>query len=1133
MPERQEQLQGRVLSAHLPANMKSAGSSNSTPAFPAAHASEAHPQKSIGFPISPYAELHCLSNFSFQRGASHPDELVTRAYDLGYEALALTDECSVAGVVRADTALKEHIAELTKEDEAHPELPPQRHPFKLLLGSEFAFEGFRLVAIARNLAGWGGLCQFITAARMAAPKGRYHVSLQESNFSLLRECEMVFVPQRGEVETDRIAGQVGEVVERLGTLPWLAVELFNELDDDLWLATLQQVRLATGAPLLAAGDVHMHVRSRKPLQDVITAVREGCTVAECGFALQSNAERHLRSRLRLEMIYPRALLAATLELARRCNFGLHEIAYNYPMESVPVGLTPAQALRRLTLQGMHKRYPQGAPFKVRRQILHELELIAFKRYEMYFLTVEDIVRHARSQGILCQGRGSAANSAVCYCLHVTEVDPTMTNLLFERFISRERNEPPDIDVDFEHQRREEVIQYIYRKYGRERAAIAAVVVRYRSRSALRDVGKALGVPAALVDAFAKDHYWFDSEILEQRLSEACERVGVTASPALIAQWLELTQQLRDFPRHLSQHVGGFVLTQSKLTQLVPVENASMPDRSIIQWEKDDLEAVGLMKVDVLALGMLSAIRRAIDFRNAWRGEDGAEPWTLQQIPREVPEVYDMICAADTVGVFQIESRAQMSMLPRLKPRQFYDLVVEVAIVRPGPIQGGMVHPYLQARKRRDAGEEIKYIKDELAPALGRTLGVPIFQEQVMQLAMVAARFTADQADALRRSMAAWSRKGGVHRFREPLVEGMTANGYPLAFAEGIFKQIEGFGEYGFPESHAASFALLVYISCWLKCCEPACFLAAILDAQPMGFYSPSQLVQDACRHGVEVRPVDVTASALDCTLERADALSPCQREREREVVARSAINPNQPAVRLGLRQIAHLSQAGATRLVEARAQALFQSVEDLALRADLDACDMAALAGADALMALAGHRRQQVWQATAQRRAPQLLKGVPVHESPLQLEEASEGEEIVGDYAALGLTLRRHPLALLRPRFERLRLLTADQLRPLPHGRKVRACGIVTMRQRPPTAKGVMFVTLEDETGIVNVIVWKDLVEAQRGPLLKSKLLAVEGVWQRDVESGGEVRHLLAHGFRDLTPWLGRLAENRRSRDFH
>ncbi len=1152
MPEQPTQLQGRVVALPgRPQRFESSRIGSGVGIDPIA-------QEPLALqPIARYAELHCLSNFSFQRGASHPDELVIRAYDLGYEALAITDECSVAGVVRAHVALAEHIAELEKEEAAQPGMPPLRHPFQLLLGSEFAFEGFRLLAIARDLEGWGGLCRFITAARTTAPKGSYRVSLEDSDFSLLRGCEIVFVPERGfgqvgQVgqlgstptslegnETEALCQQVAAIAALFDAPPWLAVELFNELDDDLWLATLQQVRLATGAPLLAAGDVHMHVRSRKPLQDVITAVREGCTVAECGFALQRNAERHLRSRLRLEMIYPRALLAATLELARRCHFGLHEIAYDYPLESVPPGMTPAEALRRLTVQGMRKRYPNGTPFKVRRQIIRELELIAFKRYEMYFLTVEDIVRYARSQQILCQGRGSAANSAVCYCLHVTEVDPTMTNLLFERFISRERNEPPDIDVDFEHQRREEVIQYIYRKYGRDRAAIAAVVVRYRSRSAIRDVGKALGVPTALIDEFAKDHHWFDAEILPGRLREAGERAGIDVSPHLVAQWLDLTQQLRDFPRHLSQHVGGFVLTQTQLTRLVPVENASMPDRSIIQWEKDDLEAVGLMKVDVLALGMLSAIRRAIDFRNLWRG---GEPWAMQQIPREASEVYDMICAADTIGVFQIESRAQMSMLPRLKPRQFYDLVVEVAIVRPGPIQGGMVHPYLKARARRAAGEEIKYIKDELAPALGRTLGVPIFQEQVMQLAMVAARFTADQADALRRSMAAWSRKGGVHRFREPLVEGMTANGYPLAFAEGIFRQIEGFGEYGFPESHAASFALLVYISCWLKCCEPACFLAAMLDAQPMGFYTPSQLVQDARRHGVEVLPVDVTQSGLDCTLEvpSDDSQHPTTQERRQSAAqpidpqfAGRLGHPHQPAVRLGLRQIASLKAAGAERLVAARAQASFASVEDLALRADLDAGDMAALAAADALYALAGHRRQQVWEATAQRRAPALLKGVPIHEPSLELPAAEEGEEIVGDYAALGLTLRRHPLALLRPRFERLRLLTAAQLRPLPHGQSVRACGIVTMRQRPQTAKGVMFVTLEDETGIVNVIVWKDLVEAERAPLLQSKLLAVQGVWQRDVESGGEVRHLLARGFKDLTPWLGRLAESRRSRDFH
>ncbi|MDB5945319.1 MAG: dnaE2, partial [Ramlibacter sp.] len=601
------------------------------------------------------------------------------------------------------------------------------------------------------------------------------------------------------------------------------------------------------------------------------------------------------------------------------------------------------------------------------------------------------------------------------------------------------------------------------------------------------------------------------------------RAGVREKPLKLRQWLELTQQLKGTPRHLSQHVGGFVLTQTRLTQLVPVENASMKDRSIIQWEKDDLEAVGLMKVDVLALGMLSALRRTLELRNQWRGSQ----WSLAEVPKEDAATYDMICAADTVGVFQIESRAQMSMLPRLRPRKFYDLVVEVAIVRPGPIQGGMVHPYLKARQRQREGLPIHYIKDELEPALGRTLGIPIFQEQVMQLAMVAAKFTAGQADALRRSMAAWSRKGGVHRFRDPLVKGMTDNGYPPEFAEGIFKQIEGFGEYGFPESHAASFALLAYSSSWMKRHEPGCFLAAMLNSQPMGFYTPSQLIQDARRHGVEVRPVDVTLSAVDCTLEPPEATGA-----DHDLPGQG--NVLQPCVRLGLRMVGTLSDKGSERIVLAREQAPFTSVEDLALRAGLDLKDMNALAAADALSSLAGHRRQQAWAASAQRRVPALLKDAPIEEDRLQLQSANEGEDIVFDYAATGLTLRRHPLAVLRPRLARMKLLTSSQLRPLPHGSPARACGIVTVRQKPPTAKGTVFVTLEDETGTVNVIVWSHGGEAQRDALLKSRLLAVEGVWQRDVESGGQVRHLLASKLRDLTPLLGRLAEQgTASRDFH
>jgi len=1082
-----------------------------------------------------YAELHCVSNFSFQRGASHPEELVERAYGLGYAALAITDECSVAGVVRAHVGLREHLETLTEDERTHPERPP--HPrneaFRLLPGSEFDFGRCRLVVLPHDLEGWARLCEFISAARMHADKGTYHVDWLTSDLASLAHCEVLFVPRRVAGAVPDMAGLCADLAHAAGLFGrhlWLAVELPNEFDDDLWLAALQQAGAATGVPLVASGDVHMHLRSRKALQDAITAVREGRPVHECGFALQGNAERHLRHRMRLAGLFPPELLASTLVVAGRCRFSLDEIRahYQYPLENVGNGETPARTLARKTWAGAQQRYPGGIPPKVRDKVAHELALIGEMGYEMFFLTVEDIVRFARERNILCQGRGSSANSAVCYCLGITAIDPDTGNLLFERFMSRERREPPDIDVDFEHQRREEVIQYIYGKYGRERAAIAAVVIRYRSRSALRDMGKALGVDERLVDEFAKDHYWFSDAVMAERLQEAQARCGVREDPFRLALWIELTQALRGFPRHLSQHVGGFVLTQGRLTRLVPVENAAMKDRSIIQWEKDDLEAMGMLKVDVLALGMLSAIRRALDLRAHWRGV----PLGMHHIPQGDAAVYDMICEADTIGVFQIESRAQMSMLPRLQPRCYADLVIEVAIVRPGPIQGGMVHPYLKNREKLRRGEAVPEPYPALHPALGRTLGVPIFQEQVMQIAMIAAAFTADQADRLRRSMAAWKRKGGIEKFYEPLVDGMVARGYAREFAEGIFQQILGFGEYGFPESHAASFALLVYVSAWIKQHEPACFLAALLDSQPMGFYSPSQLVQDARRHGVEVRPVDVCVSELDCTLEARAADAPPVPQLEPRLAGRQG-DAGQPAVRLGLRRVVGLSEEGSTRIVESRARGPFADAEDLALRAGLDAGDMAALAAADALMSLAGHRRQQVWEATAQRRAPALLKGVPIHEPPLALPAAPEGEEIVGDYASLGFTLRRHPLALLRPRLARMRLSSAAQLRDAPSGRTVRACGIVMGRQRPQTANNTMFVTLEDETGNVNVIVWQDVAEAWREPLLKAKLLAVQGTWQRDTGSGGEVRHVLATGFKDLTPLLGRLAEQSRSRDFH
>jgi error-prone DNA polymerase len=1072
-------------------------------------------------PASPspaYAELHCLSSFSFQRGASQPEELVQRARALGYQALAITDECSVAGVVRA--------YEEARQLGVH-----------LLLGSEFRVElpgggVFTLVALVHNLQGWGNLCAFITHARMAAAKGQYRVTWADVQQQSLADCEILLTGLEA-LSMESAHAVCAGMRTLYGGHVWLTVTHRLCGDDALRQYRLQQLTRLTGLSLVATGHVHMHVRSRKPLHDVLTAVRVGLPLTQCGFELQANAELHMRSRARLAALFPPELLAATLQIAARCTFTLQELRYQYPMEAVLPGHTPAQTLRQYTEEGARERFAGGVPEDVRRQMEHELALIAEKSYEMYFLTVHDLVRFARSRGILCQGRGSAANSVVCYCLRVTEVDPSRMKMLFERFISRERDEPPDIDVDFEHQRREEVIQYIYEKYGRDRAAITAVVAHYRPRSALRDVGRALEIPEELINAMAKEHPgMYSRELLVERLQSAIERVagssgfvqapgagaGFTIPPPRRLQlWLSLATELQRFPRHLSQHVGGFVLTQGPLTRLVPVENASMKNRSVIQWDKDDLDAVGLLKVDVLALGMLSAIRRCLQLIGQTRGS----PKCMQDIPAEDPAVYAMISRADTIGVFQIESRAQMSMLPRLRPQEFYDLVVEVAIVRPGPIQGGMVHPYLKARANK---EKQKSEFPQLDEALSRTCGVPIFQEQVMQIAMLAADFTAGEADQLRRSMAAWKRKGGVYKFYDRLVGGMRKKGYPQEYAERLFKQIEGFGEYGFPESHAASFALLVYTSCWLKWYEPACFLAALLNSQPLGFYGPAQLVQDAQRHGVQVLAADVVHSDWDCTLEACEPDAPA-------VCSRAEGLPEQPAVRLGLRMVKGLSEKVAERISQQRQQAPFANTQDMALRCQLDVADLRALASADALQSLSGHRRQQVWDASALRAAPALLQGVPIEEEALQLQAAEEGEEVVFDYAAVGLTLRTHPVALLREQLHARRLLTAEQMRFYPSGRLVRACGIVTARQQPQTAKGVVFVTLEDETGSVNVIVWKAVKESFRDVLYHARLMAVYGVWQRDDESGGEVRHVVAKRLVDLTHLLGELSTV--SRDFH
>ena len=976
--------------------------------------------------------------------------------------------------------------------------------------------GPRLALLAMNRQGYNALVQWITLARQRAPKGQYLALMSDVEGQVpeapalagMPGCFALLMPPR------RLSAfeQPFETLyhQALWLKTWFgpdraALAITRRLGphDAPLLEVVQRVAALTGLPIVATSDAAMHVRSRRPLLDVLTATRLKCRVADAGFALEGNAEAHLQTRLRLAQLYRPEWLQATLDIAARCTFSLAELRYEYPREIVPAGHTPTSWLRRLTEEGAVRRYPQGLPAEVRGRIEHELALIGRLQYEAYFLTVADIVQWARSQGILCQGRGSAANSAVCYCLEVTAVNPDEQKmLLFERFISAERNEPPDIDIDFEHQRREEVIQYIYRKYGRERAALTGVVICYRPRSALRDVGRALGFDLDRIEAVSKGQHWFDGRhINAERLREN----GFDPESPLCRLWMELTAQLIGFPRHLSQHPGGFVIARDSLAQLVPVENAAMEGRSVIQWDKDDLDALRLIKVDILALGMLSALRRALQMVSAKRGV----PLSLHQIPSNDRPSYAMLSRGDSVGTFQVESRAQMSMLPRLKPANFYDLVIEVAIVRPGPIQGGMVHPYL---KRRSGEEPVDYPSAEVKKALERTLGVPIFQEQVMQLAILAADFTPGEADQLRRAMAAWKRKGGLGPFHERLVGRMVEKGYEREYAERIFKQIEGFGEYGFPESHAASFALLVYASAWLKCHHPDAFLAALLNSQPMGFYAPAQLVRDAREHGVTVLPVSVLASEWDSTLEPATP---------------AAGAPLLQPVRLGFSRISGFREDAAKRLVAERARAPFASPEDLSRRAQLDAHQMALLAQADALAPLTGHRHQAAWVvAGVDTRATALLRDTRTHEAPATLQPPDAGTTVLADYRATGLSLTHHPVALLRPQLASFKVLPAAVLRGFPSGRLARASGIVTHRQRPETAKGVIFVTLEDETGAVNVIVWPQVAEQQRQPLLASRLLTVYGIWQN--ENG--VQHLVARKLVDHSPLLQGLATH--SRDF-
>ncbi|HAQ27321.1 MAG TPA: error-prone DNA polymerase [Pseudomonas sp.] len=1024
-----------------------------------------------------YAELHCLSNFSFQRGASSAKELFERARAHGYRKLAITDECTLAGIVRAWQAAKES------------ELP-------LIVGSEMRIhDGPKVVLLVENLEGYQRLCKLITQARRRAKKGEYRLLREDFTAPMTGLLVLWIADETAERSREREEG--GWLRERFAQRLWLAVELHRGPNDAQRLEYLQKLARELGIPAVAAGDAHMHARGRRALQDTLTAVRHHVTVAEAGFRLFPNGERHLRPYEQLRELYPPELLDETLRIAERCTFDLGQLSYQYPHELVPAGQTPTSWLRVLTEKGARWRWPDGTPEKARELIETELELIAELKYESYFLTVHDIVRFARVQSILCQGRGSAANSVVCFALGVTELDPVKNNMLFARFLSKERNEPPDIDVDFEHDRREEVLQYVFRRYGRGRAALTAVASTYHGAGAIRDVARALGLPADQINALA-DCCSRRGERLPtpERLRES----GFDPDNALLRRVLILAGELLGFPRHLSQHPGGFVISEHPLDTLVPVENAAMADRTVIQWDKDDLDLVGLLKVDILALGMLSALRRCFDLVSRYRQQ---KPWTIASIPAEDEATYAMISRADTIGVFQIESRAQMAMLPRLKPETFYDLVIEVAIVRPGPIQGDMVHPYL---RRRNGEEPVDYPSEELKPVFERTLGVPLFQEQVMELAVVAAEYTPGEADQLRRSMAAWKRHGGLEPHRQRLTERMLERGYTPEFTARIFEQIKGFGSYGFPESHAASFALLTYASCWLKCHEPAAFACSLINSWPMGFYSPDQILQDARRHGIETRPVDVNHSDWDCTLE-----------------------PNggeQPAIRMGLRMIRGFRQETAESIERARRQQSFGDVADLCLRAGLDQRARAQLADAGALHGLAGDRHRARWAVAGVEGQLPLFAGQTTRELPVSLPRPTVGEDLHTDYDTLGTTLGPHPLKLLRAQLRGKRCRSSRELRGIEHGRNVSVAGLVVGRQKPGTASGVIFLTLEDEFGMVNVVVWKDLGERQRRVLVDSQLLRIDG----RLEMQHDVVHLIAGRLTDYTPLLAGL--DVRSRDF-
>ena len=1104
---------------------------------------------------TPCAELAVTTNYSFLHGASHPHELVREAHALGLSAIGIADRNSVAGVVRAHVEATEC-------------------GLRLLVGTRLVFSDDTpdILAYPRDRAAWGRLCRLLTLGNRRAEKGDCILRLDDL-VEHVEGLQLILMPPRPALE------QAQATLRRLPRDQlWLGATIHHRGDDQRHLRRLEAFAQKNGVPMVAVGDALYHTPARRPLQDVLACIREHTTLDRAGFHLEANAERHLKPPAEMARLFRRhpQAIAETIRFAETCRFSLNDLRYEYPEETCEGFASPQEALVAFTEQGAAQRYPGGVPSRVRQALDHEYRLIAELDYAPYFLTVHDIVRFARSRGILCQGRGSAANSAVCYCLHITEVDPNQIDLLFERFVSAERREPPDIDVDFEHERREEVIQYIYARYGRHRAGLAATVICYRGRSAIRDVGKVFGLSEDTISALAGTLWnWSSSAPVEDEV----RRLGLDPADRRLGLALALSGELCDFPRHLSQHVGGFVMTRGRLDELIPVSNAAMEGRTVVEWDKDDLNALGILKVDVLALGMLSCMRKALAMLH---DHYGFTP-TLAAIPREEPAVYDMLCRADSLGVFQVESRAQMTMLPRLRPRQFYDLVIEVAIVRPGPIQGGMVHPYL---RRRQGNEPIVYPRAELETVLGKTLGVPLFQEQAMRIAIVAAGFTAAEADRLRRSMAAFRRSGTISRFEDKFVEGMIARGYDPDFAARCFRQIEGFGEYGFPESHAASFALLVYYSSWVKCHYPDVFAAALLNSQPMGFYAPAQIVRDAREHGVEVRPVDINASHWDNTLEPStpfcgNATDPHQSSsRSEEVpaqakpaagdgvaalkVTRNQLPPLQHprcagtpslregegvqaattstslhprhasmaheirttrALRLGLRQVSGFHEADARRIEAARTQP-FDSIRDLWLRTGLEPTALERLADADAFRSLGLDRREALWVVRGLRRTGDkddlpLLAAASAreHEQDFALPVMPLGQHIVEDYRHLHLSLKAHPVSFLRDSLGSRRVITNDALSTTRAGRTVEVAGLVLVRQRPGTASGVIFMTLEDETGVANIIVWPRTFERFRPVVLGARLTLVRG----ELQSESNVIHVVADHIEDLTPMLDEL----------